>query len=354
MTYQQQPDHSSYTPAISPTGHTQPPLGLPWYGISLPKAFSRFFKKYATFNGRASRSEFWFAFLTTRILIPLAWLFIIVTLTALAGSESPSAVGGFGTFVVTIYNLILIVPSLAIETRRLHDSNHSGWWLLGYYICQLILGVILAGVFFSSLVDIAESYNYSLSYITPSDIAENIFEIFGGSFAFIIISLGLNIAFLVFMCLGPKFAGQRFDKPEDNPQFFVSQLRRSQASAQGQAQSYGQVFTQAPVYGQSQNQQPYNPYNQNSFPSQSPYSPYYNQAYSAQQAPQAGQEAPYGQAPAGQTADTSDAQQPYQPYQPGQADQTSENSHPDQNQSIPNQPDQNQPNPNQPGSDYTS
>ena len=52
-------------PYGQPTGGPggEPPLWAPWYGISFPKAFGRFFKKYVVFHGRASRSEFWWVVL---------------------------------------------------------------------------------------------------------------------------------------------------------------------------------------------------------------------------------------------------------------------------------------------------
>ena len=66
--------------------------------------------KYATFQGQASRSEFWWFFLFQ----------ILVSLAALMVSER------FGNLV----NLALLLPALAVGTRRLHDIGRSGWWQL--------------------------------------------------------------------------------------------------------------------------------------------------------------------------------------------------------------------------------
>ncbi len=89
-------------------------------------------KKYADFSGRASRSEFWFFY-----------LFILIgsILTIIADvnmfSHSFDAWGP----VNSIYQLLVIVPSLAVSARRLHDTNKSGWYILFSIIP--ILGLIV-------------------------------------------------------------------------------------------------------------------------------------------------------------------------------------------------------------------
>ncbi len=85
------------------------------------------FAKYADFNGRAVRSEFWwFA------------LFMII--------------GGVVTQLIHIYlygifALALLLPYLAVGVRRLHDTNRSGWWLLIGFIP--LIGAIILIVFFA-------------------------------------------------------------------------------------------------------------------------------------------------------------------------------------------------------------
>ncbi|ADU12850.1 DUF805 domain-containing protein [Asticcacaulis excentricus] len=75
------------------------------------------FKKYADFNGRASRSEYW-------------WytLFVFLISVALGFFETASNIQ-----IPTAFNLIWGIPHLAVASRRLHDINRSGWWqLIGY------------------------------------------------------------------------------------------------------------------------------------------------------------------------------------------------------------------------------
>ena len=95
-------------------------------------------RKYATFRGRARRKEFWlwqlFIFLLFSALY--AWLFSTVG-TFQAGSPeemeqmlwaSPAA--RIPLAVIGLTGIGIFLPSLAVQVRRLHDSNKSGWWLL--------------------------------------------------------------------------------------------------------------------------------------------------------------------------------------------------------------------------------
>ena len=73
-------------------------------------------KKYAVFDGRAHRTEFWLFFLFSFIIS--LFLGVIVGLV-----ESL-------WFITTLYALAVLIPGLAVSARRLHDTNRSGWWIL--------------------------------------------------------------------------------------------------------------------------------------------------------------------------------------------------------------------------------
>ena len=79
-------------------------------------------KKYAVFGGRARRKEYWL-FLLFNLMITVI-LGAIDHVAGLAGSAS--VYGPLGA----LYGLAILVPGLAVSVRRLHDTNHSGWWLL--------------------------------------------------------------------------------------------------------------------------------------------------------------------------------------------------------------------------------
>ncbi len=79
-------------------------------------------KKYATFSGRARRKEYWF-FVLFYVLISI----VATLIDAMTGSFDPAmGMGMLGLLVA----LALLIPSLAVAVRRLHDTDRSGWWLL--------------------------------------------------------------------------------------------------------------------------------------------------------------------------------------------------------------------------------
>lgn len=81
------------------------------------------FKKYATFAGRATRSEFWYWSLFT-------WLLSLVALAIDASlTDGVGPIGGKQLF-SSLVALATLLPSLAVTVRRLHDVNRSGWWFL--------------------------------------------------------------------------------------------------------------------------------------------------------------------------------------------------------------------------------
>ena len=72
-------------------------------------------KNYVGFSGRARRKEYWMFFLHNTI--------ISIVLTVFAGKINFPALS-------VIYSLAVLLPSLAVGARRLHDTGRSGWWLL--------------------------------------------------------------------------------------------------------------------------------------------------------------------------------------------------------------------------------
>lgn len=92
--------------------------------------------KYATFTGRAPRSEFWW-FSLFSFLVEIAAMLLGGAL--FSGSMRESGMGGsmHGWYMFThpgwlsgLVHLALILPGLAVAVRRLHDVGRSGWWLL--------------------------------------------------------------------------------------------------------------------------------------------------------------------------------------------------------------------------------
>lgn len=94
------------------------------------------FKRYADFTGRSRRMEYWMFTLLNVLLIALLWLVVFGT-AGLSNMADPGAdpnayaalFGGAGLLIL-IYVVAIIIPSIAVTVRRLHDRNLSGWWYL--------------------------------------------------------------------------------------------------------------------------------------------------------------------------------------------------------------------------------
>ena len=129
----------------------EPPLDQPYYGAPIGAAAKRFFKKYATFSGRASRSEYWW---WTLIVIIISFVLNMLSL-ALGGNgvdQNGAMTMSAGASVINIiaglWALATIIPSLALAWRRLHDTDRSGAWYL--LILIPLIGAIILIVWFAS------------------------------------------------------------------------------------------------------------------------------------------------------------------------------------------------------------
>src|SRR5579863_10198143 len=96
------------------------------------------FKKYADFDGCASRSEFWW------------WVLFTVVVSLVFRSV--------GYSLYWIFWLATLLPSIAVGVRRLHDANRSGWWELLYFLP--LIGWIILIVFW---IEPSQSSRYATS-----------------------------------------------------------------------------------------------------------------------------------------------------------------------------------------------
>ncbi|MEO8907683.1 MAG: DUF805 domain-containing protein [Microbacteriaceae bacterium] len=116
------------------------PLSEPFYGASIGTAWSRFWKKYATFTGRASRSEFWWWFLIQYVVAG-----ILTTAYLLVGLNSQPAGDALGVLIYLIFavwSVATVIPTIALHFRRLHDANRSAGWIF-IVLVPFIGGIIL-------------------------------------------------------------------------------------------------------------------------------------------------------------------------------------------------------------------
>ncbi|KAA0699860.1 DUF805 domain-containing protein [Neorhizobium sp. P12A] len=93
-------------------------------------------KKYATFTGRATRTEYWL-FILMYFTIGVAA--IVVDFALLGGGQTRVNI------LSSVVSLVHFIPSIAVAVRRLHDTNRSGWW---YFIILIpLIGAITMIVF---------------------------------------------------------------------------------------------------------------------------------------------------------------------------------------------------------------
>jgi uncharacterized membrane protein YhaH (DUF805 family) len=109
--------------------------------MTFTEAIKDGFDHYVKFDGRASRPAYW-------------WWFLFAVLVAIGANIIDAAIGSFGV-ISGIAGLALLLPGLSVAIRRLHDTDHSGWWILIGLIP--IIGFIILLVW----------------YLRPSDPGEN-------------------------------------------------------------------------------------------------------------------------------------------------------------------------------------
>jgi uncharacterized membrane protein YhaH (DUF805 family) len=109
-----------------------------------------FFKaltQYADFQQRARRREYWW-FVVTAYMVEFILLgFTLVTLNnAWDGSTLDTDLIGVSTWIMVIgtlaVSLFLLIPHLAVTVRRMHDSDHSGWWALFLLALPLVVWIM--------------------------------------------------------------------------------------------------------------------------------------------------------------------------------------------------------------------
>ncbi len=103
--------------------------------MGILESIKSFFSNYANFKGRSRRSAYWWPVL----FLTLMNLLIAGLDRALFESIQPIGV---------VWSLAVLVPSLALGVRRLHDTGKSGWWLLIGLVP--VVGSIILIVFFAT------------------------------------------------------------------------------------------------------------------------------------------------------------------------------------------------------------
>jgi uncharacterized membrane protein YhaH (DUF805 family) len=99
--------------------------------------FLKVVKNYVGFSGRAGRREYW--------MFVLVYMLIYIGLAILT-AIMPNMLAKLLGLVTLVFAIGLLIPSIAVGVRRLHDSDHSGWWMLlmlvplaGLYVLYLLI-----------------------------------------------------------------------------------------------------------------------------------------------------------------------------------------------------------------------
>lgn len=105
--------------------------------MSFKQAVSSVFRNYANFSGRARRSEYWY-FVLFNLIVGV----VLGIIDAILGENSLLA-----TAISGVYSLAVLLPSLAVCWRRLHDIGKSGaWWLL---VFVPLVGALILVIWFA-------------------------------------------------------------------------------------------------------------------------------------------------------------------------------------------------------------
>ncbi|KFI54500.1 DUF805 domain-containing protein [Bifidobacterium callitrichos] len=175
-------------------GTDAPPLHQPYYGCPPQEAFLRFFKKYVTVSGRASRSEYWW------------WMLIAFGIALMLRFLANATDGALG-FLGTIWTLGTLVPGFAIAIRRLHDSNRPGWLVTMPYALGFGGAIII-------IVGAASALSGALGALGSDGSGGHVAAGVGGGIAFlvgIVVVLAGVIVNIVLMLAPSRPEGARFD-----------------------------------------------------------------------------------------------------------------------------------------------
>jgi uncharacterized membrane protein YhaH (DUF805 family) len=151
--------------------------------MSFGDAIQTCFEKYVTFNGRARRAEFWWFVL---------FLFLVRAAAAILDAAALHGARGAGPL-SALSSLGLLLPWLAVMTRRMHDTDRSGFWVLGFYVAS----IVVAGGFVAALFIL-------FSASEPSGGAALAIYLCGLGW------LGLGITWIVMLCLNGTRGPNRY------------------------------------------------------------------------------------------------------------------------------------------------
>lgn len=145
------------------------------------KWFLKCLTQYADFSGRARRKEFWFFQLFTGIIYFIIYIGLFKPLFLLINSGEEldqtellaSMLGNPFIYALLIAWLAFIVPTLAVQVRRLHDIGKSGYWLFLLYGAQFVASMAPTQAIIENLAVLAVSCLFIFFYFKDSEYGPN-------------------------------------------------------------------------------------------------------------------------------------------------------------------------------------
>jgi uncharacterized membrane protein YhaH (DUF805 family) len=128
--------------------------------MSFIESIKTVLSKYAVFNGRARRSEYWWYALAVAIVTTILYAVLVapsygeymsaILEASAAGAAAPAMPGSLtaGYLIMSLINLALLLPGLGVMVRRLHDTGRSGFWV--FFLLVPIVGPIMLIVWFAT------------------------------------------------------------------------------------------------------------------------------------------------------------------------------------------------------------
>ena len=140
--------------------------------INMLDAVKLFFKNYFNFKGRASRSEYWWAYLA----------FVIVSVVIMIAEGLAMGIDYAGSGLASnLFTFATLIGWLSLNARRLQDRGHTGWWQLAFFVP--LIPMIYFGILFLFTEDQAHAISFGLVFL---------------------LWIVIFITFIVMLCLPPK------------------------------------------------------------------------------------------------------------------------------------------------------
>ena len=157
------------------------------FGQAIKEAFS----KYATLKGRSRRSEYWWfsLFLTLVLLVFFLPIILVSSWYSLKGVDVnetimwPMALAGLLAFLGMLVCLALLIPSITVQVRRLHDVGRSGWWLVGCLVASIVFEILaycILGTRYGNMLPLQE-YKEAFAVSTFAGLALSLLGIFNAA-----------------------------------------------------------------------------------------------------------------------------------------------------------------------------